>query len=227
MILNFVILIFTSANLFTGPSHIESEIRPISINEKGDILCRTRFTKNENGAYRRMPIKYGYCVITKDSMIYYQTQELVGDGFANYDTLNRFQAYWDSVFKRCYTPERMSEIGHRITDKFDFKTCNVEKYKVDEKMSVEAFEKSRKVDLSKVRQEGLFNGKSARYFEGDKVHVLYDFGEIVILSNESGEHENGNGVGAMFDYYCPGYYAGEIVNIGFEISTVTGVLRVK
>ena len=50
ILLVFVLLMCITAAHATGPSYIYSEIRPISINKEGGILCRIRFAKNKMGS---------------------------------------------------------------------------------------------------------------------------------------------------------------------------------
>ena len=208
----------------TGPSHITSEISPISINEKGDILCRTRFSKNEMGAHAPMKITYGYCVITADSISQYTTQEVDPNGFPDYETFTKTTSYWDAVFKSSFNTDNLSVIGRKLKKLHLFESSNVSSYKTDKVLPIAEFETNKHIYLNHSPQWALNGAKSTTY-NGDKtIHVLYDFGHIVILENDI--NINSKSTGADFDYFNPWTNAkGEIVNIGFDLSKVTGVLR--
>jgi hypothetical protein len=209
----------------TGPSYIDSEIKPISINENGEILCRTRFSKNEMGAQRAMKITYGYLVITKDSIIQYITQEIEPDGFPDYETFSKFTDYWDSIFNSCYDKDHLSEIGHRIKNQYHFDLCNISKYKIDKVQSMSDFESKKQIDLRYTNQLALNGAKSTNYFDNKDIHIMYDFGNIVIMNNIKNEYEETQ-IGADFDYFNPWTNDnGDIENIGFEITRISGILR--
>jgi len=209
----------------TGPSHINSEIKPISINEKGEILCRTRFSKNEIGAHKAMKITYGYLVITKDSIIQYVTQEIEPDGFADYETFLKITVYWDSIFNGCYDKDHLSEIGHRIKNQYHFDLCNISKYKIDKVLLKAEFENNKQIDLSNTNQLAINGAKSTDYFNNKNIHIMYDFGNVLILKNMNNEYEKTQ-IGADFDYFNPWTDVnGDIENVGFEISEISGILR--
>lgn len=211
----------------TGPSWIESKMNPISINENGEILCRTRFSKNEMGAHSAMKIVYGYCVITTDSIIQYKTQEIEPDGFPDYDTFLKFANYWDSIFNSCFNKDHLSVIGYRFKSQYHFDSCNISSYKLDKIQSISEFESNKQIDLKINAQLALNGAKSTDYFDNTKIHIMYDFGKVVIIKNVNNEFEETQ-IGADFDYFNPlAYDQGITENIGFEISEVSGVLRIK
>ncbi len=213
----------------TGPSYIESKIIPISINEKGEILCRTRFSKNEMGSHAAKKITYGYCVITAGSIIQYITQEIEPDGFPDHDTFSKSTDYWDSIFNSCFDKDHLSAIGDRIKSQYHFDLCNISPYKIDTVQSISEFENNKKIDLSITPQLALNGAKSTDYYDNKKIHILYDFGHVVILENMINvNNEYRDSKGADFDYFNPWTNdEGKTVNIGFETSEVTGVLRIK
>jgi hypothetical protein len=54
---------------------------------------------------------------------------------------------------------------------------------------------------------------------------MYDFGNIVIMNNIKNEYEETQ-IGADFDYFNPWTNDnGDIENIGFEITRISGILR--
>ena len=76
ILLFILITTYFTAIYATGPSYIESEIRPISVNEKGEVLCRTRFVKNPTGAQTLMDVEYGLCVLTKNRIFSLSTHTI-------------------------------------------------------------------------------------------------------------------------------------------------------
>jgi len=222
----FLSIIFCSSVFATGPSYIDSKIRPISINEMGEILCRTRFTKNEMGAHKAMKITYGYCIITSDSIIQKTTQEIEPDGFPDYDTYTEFVTYWDSIFNSEFDKENLSEIGYLIKKQFRFDSYNVASYKIDKIQTISKFSENKRIDIIKTKQWALNGAKNTEYFDSKMIHVLYDFGNVLILENVNNEFEEIQ-IGADFDYYNPWINkAGETENIGFDLSEITGVLMI-
>ena len=223
----FLSMILSSSVFATGPSHIDSKIRPISINDKGEILCRTRFTKNEMGAHKAMRIIYGYCIITSDSVIQKTTQEIEPDGFPDYDTFTKFVTYWDSIFNSGFDTEKLSEIGYLIKKQFRFDSYNVASYKIDKTQTISDFSENKQIDLNKTQQWALNGAKSTEYFDSKMIHVLYDFGKVMILQNVNNEFKETQ-IGADFDYYNPWINeVGETENIGFDMSEITGILMIK
>ena len=220
-------MIFCSSVFATGPSYISSKIRPISINDKGDILCRTRFTKNEIGAHKDMKITYGYCIITNNSIIQYVTQEIEPDGFPDYDKYTEIVAYWDSVFNSGFDKEKISVVGHRIQNQFRFDSHNVESYKIEKTNAISEFSDKKGIDLRNIKQYALNGAKSTDYFDSKMIHVLYDFGKVVILENVHNEFDRIQ-IGADFDYYNPLVNKdGETEDIGFDMIEITGVLMIE
>ena len=64
-----LLFVFSPELLATGPSYIKAGIKPISINDKGEVLCRTRFLKNPSGGHYVLDIEYGLCVLTGDTIL--------------------------------------------------------------------------------------------------------------------------------------------------------------
>lgn len=224
-----VMTLVQSAIFATGPSWIESKIRPISINEKGEILCRTRFSKNETGGHTVMKVVYGYCVISADTIIQYKTQEIEPEGFppSELNTLNETIAFWDAIYNSCFDKDNLCEIGYKIRNQYHFDSCNVASYKVDKLIKMTDFEKNKTIDVERKPQKALNGALSTAYYEEKMLRVLYDFGNTVILENVNNEVDEIQ-IGADFDYFN-GWTneVGETKNIGFDNSEVTGILRWK
>lgn len=209
----------------TGPSSLRSEIRPISINEKREILCRTRFTKNEMGAHTYIPVTYGFCIITTDTIMQYTTHEIVPSPDSDFDEIMAMYRYWDNVFE-----------SHMDSDDFDvvaeqsgcvFNDCNIGPFKLDAVISLDEFTQRVGLELRKVKQKALY-GATGSYSEDEdianqKVEVLCDFGYVILIKNvcdydQIGTPEYRGDIN--FDY--PNTILGD--GVGYDIITVTGVL---
>ena len=218
----FLIPLF-GANLITGPSSINSEIKPIAINEKGEILCKTRFTKNEMGGYSFMKVTYGFCIVSEDTIVQFDAKVLEDSMFTE-DTIYKVREYWDAIFHAKVTANQLDEIRTEVLENaYNFSNCNADSFKIDKVYPFSVFEKNRNVKLLENEQMGLYGARSTDYYEESKIHLLYDFGKILFLKNEN-NYETPN-LGADFDYYNPWTDEdGKEVNIGYETSKVTGIL---
>ncbi|MBW1294814.1 hypothetical protein [Aquimarina litoralis] len=228
--LTVLLVLFVSMASSTGPSYVHAEIKPISINEKGEILCKTRFTKNEMGAYSPMKIEYGFCVLTKDQIIEFKTKIVEPSPEDSYYEQIKF---WDEVFQSDTNEKQLDEIKNSVLkNEYDFYSINIDSFKINKIMSISDFEKSKKISLKKVKQKGLHNANSKEYYSDKKIHLLYDFGDILILDNNNDIDDNGLELelGAEFDYYNPltiSNEQGKDISLGFDINKVTGILRIK
>ncbi len=223
-----ILFILHSVVFATGPSWIESKIRPISINENGEILCRTRFSKNEMGAHRAMKVTYGYCVITADTIIQFKTQEVEPDGYPtkNLDVFNQTIEFWDSVFYSPFNIDNLSEIGYRIKNHYNFNSSNISSYKVDRISKIKEFEDDKNINLEAYPQKALNGAINTDYHKGKTIHILYDFGNILILKNESTMEDAE--IDAAFNYCNPWIGEnGNKQNIGYDISFINGVLIIN
>ncbi|GAA3508289.1 hypothetical protein GCM10022393_18990 [Aquimarina addita] len=223
----FIAILFLCFKPFTtGPSSISSKIRPISIHENGDILCRTRFTKNDMGSHSYTEIEYGYCIISKGKMIPYISKR-INPHSMDYDRAIKNIKYWDALFESCYAPENLCKVGRMIQSKYNFTSCNAQAYRVDKIMSISEFEKKTNIQLHKTSQTALKGASSTTYYPEKKVHVLFDFGKVFIFKNTVSYDDSDETlyVGANFDYFNPWQNEnGVLENIGYDISTINGVL---
>ncbi|MGJ8734898.1 MAG: hypothetical protein ACSHW4_17200 [Cellulophaga sp.] len=226
-----LLLLFVSMTNSTGPSYVHAEIKPISINKKGEILCKTRFTKNEMGAYSPMKIEYGFCVITKDTIIEFKTKTINPSPEASYYDQTK---YWYDKFESETNQKQLDEIKKSILkNEYDFSLNQIDSFKIDKVMSISDFEKTKKISLKNNKQKALHNAYSKEYYSDKKVHLLYDFGDILIFNNNNDIDNNKLELelGAEFNYYNSSNSLindkGENINLGFEINKVTGILIVK
>lgn len=211
-------LLFISSIYATGPSYIFSEMRPVAINNNGDVLCYTRFERNEMGARMPMPRVYGYCILTQDTIIHYTMKVLEWDD-------NNFEAYetdfnlWESIYKGSFKEKYLTDF---VREKYKFKTSGVGEYKINKTTSISEFNKSKSIDINKIRQKALFGGLSENNYsqQNNKVHVLYDFGSIVVFQNNILEDEEN--YGSVFNYVNYMF-----PDIGYEENRVTGVLFIE
>lgn len=228
LILGILMVLLCSNRESTGPSYIESEIKPISRNEKGEILCKTRFTKNQMGAHSPMPIQYGFCVITKKEIKQFNTIRIDPGLIKDDETFYQLSKYWDGIFHGETNVRQLMEINQGVLEsEGQFTALNVKPFQVDLVVSIPEFEKNKKTDLQTNKQKGLYGATGVEYYEAGNIHIVYDFGDILILENKEDDYDESR-IGARFDYSNPWTNRnGEEVNIGFAINLVTGVLRLN
>ncbi|WP_162897328.1 hypothetical protein [Aquimarina sp. AD1] len=225
----FMFSLSSSMVSITSPSTIESSIIPISINQKGEILCKTRFSKNEMGAYSPMEIQYGFCIITKDTINEFITKTLLPTPESSYF---KQKDYWDIIFKSKTNQQQLDEINKIILkNKYSFSLTDLNIFKINKVLSISKFEKNKNTSLKNNKQKGLKGAKSKEYFSDKKIRVLYDFGNIVILENDNNIDQNELELGANFDYHNSSNITtdnnGNNISLGFDISQVTGILIIN
>lgn len=227
------LLSFIPFSMATGPSWIHAEIIPISINHNGDILCRTRFEKNPMGAYDFMEVEYGLGIIENNQLTQYITHTLPYPEDSDYDSYQKQRDYYEQRIQQCNV-DNMSLKEQALREQYQFNDCNVAPYKTDTVISYTEFERQRNIDLSQVTLLGLKGSKGEFEIFGDPdktyLHVLYDFGNMLILDNDSSDMDNINGIiGALFDYKSGmilllNDFDEEIEgDLGFDIQRVTGI----
>jgi len=221
----FTLLLCYSMGNITGPSTIRSIIIPISINENGQILCKTEFTENRIGGYSPMKIHYGFCVITKDTIIEYNGKTINPSKLGE-DDYYKESKIWNKIFISQTNDDQLMTINSKVlNNKYSFSEVNVKKYKVDKIISLHDFENQKNIYLKDHKQRALGNAKSTIYYETKVLNVKYDFGNILLLENTNNYDDDGK-VGANFDYFNPWTNKNyEIENIGFDVSTITGIIR--
>ena len=232
LLLAFLLMVLSFELSATGPSYIMAEIRPISINDKGEILCHTRFLKNPSGGHYEVDIEYGLCVLTNDTILQF-TIDTVSFQFVsnvdvwnqNYNAYEKQIAYRDSIFNSDFS-SRSSDIDYRYFEKeYGFKKANVSRYKRNDSISVDRFKEIKKVDLRETPQKALCGAEGlCSEHEYASLRISYDFGHIVMIDNfvsyDEGEEFN---IGARFNY--PNFWGND--DIGYDCQSVTGVLFIK
>ncbi len=230
-------ILCSSLSMATGPSYVHSEIKPISMNEKGEILCKTRFTANEMGAYSPMGVEYGFCVISNNKIIEFKTKVIEPfTGYSDTGESNYWDEvkYWDEIFNSQTSQKQLEQIQKDILkEHYHFSSINADVFKIDSIMSINDFEKTKGVSLQNTTQKGLHNSQSEEYYQNKKIHLLYDFGNILLFNNDNDIDNNELALeyGAHFNY--PNTInthtndKGEKISLGFEINKVTGVLIVE
>ncbi|NMH89586.1 hypothetical protein [Flavivirga algicola] len=230
-----VLSLCMSMDSLTGPSYIYAEIKPISINKKGEILCKTRFLKNETGGHYDIKTEYGFCMLSKDTIIEFKTKIIDPSDPDLFDYYEE-RKLWDSIFKSETSQQQLNEINKVILkNKHRFLSKNIDSFKVNKILSISDFEETRNISLKNNQQIGLYGASNIEYYDDKKVHLLYDFGNILIFNNCNNlyddEFEIEAEVGADFDYYNSANIwvsdSGKHISLGFEISKVTGVLIIK
>lgn len=212
-------LFFLSPAGATGPSYILSEMRPVAVNDRGDVLCHTRFEQNPTGSYTWMSVVYGYAILTPDTIRHYTLNVLDYDSYSETDDEYMVKRKkWESIFEG---PFRERYLLPEIQAEFGFTPEGLDAFRVDRTISVSEFNTLKNTDLHQLRQQALFGGLSRNNYAeyADRVHILYDFGHIVVLHNrfeESAEHDKGS----TFNYTYP--WGDE--RMDYDYSIVTGVL---
>lgn len=227
ILLLFLIIFFPFSAFATGPSYLYAEINPVSVNNKGEILCRTRFVKNDTGGHWYNRFEYGLCVITNGEIIEYKTKildpQIISDGSGESagkitgEEYLKLMKHWNWVYQIGLDFNNLSKQQKQICDQYGFKENNAEKYRVNKKEKIADFEKEKNTDLAKNRQLTLKKAKSVSY-ENRQVYILYDFGNVLILKNTY-EEDLENDVGAAFNY-INSLYEG----LGYEYYLIAGVL---
>lgn len=219
-ILTIFLLGFVNLVSATGPSYIHSEIRPISINNKGEVLCRTRFLQNPMGAHTYMPVTYGLCVLSKNRIVSLATYDYNPADYEYDDELCvEKQNYLDSIFyNNSIELADFTEAIRNQTKEQAFISCNVDTYKVDKDYTLSDFKKWKKIDLANRPQKALNGAVSINDLDEEPiVYVLYDFGNIVLIKNVC---DDDGSIGIRFNYQ--NMFGGN--DIGFDISDITGVV---
>lgn len=221
-----IFIFFCRSLSATGPSSIRSEINPVSVNDKGEVLCRTRFEKNETGAYRTMDIEYGFCILSGDSVIQITTTVLNGAAYPDHETFSQHRDYRDSVFKSCFDIRAMSRAEHMLEREYGFKECNVKAFEKNMTVTLQEFRNETRTDLQEVSQKALHGAKGVfkNDLTADKVNIVYNFGHIIIINNII---EEDNYSGAEFDYPNPSLSHIEGIEPGsnlYDNCKITGVL---
>ena len=222
-----ILFIFCPELLATGPSHIEARIKPISINDKGEILCRTRFLKNPSGGHYELDIEYGLCVLTNDTILQFPINTVSFEETANseewsrrYEVYERQLAQWNSIFQSQFKPMKVGDMDyHAVVEEYGFKEANVGRYVRNDTIFVDEFKRA---DLQTTPQKALYGAEGVC---SARTHISYDFGNIVIIENSITDAYYGEdfNTGAVFNY--PNLW--EDRDIGYESQLITGVLFIK
>jgi hypothetical protein len=205
----------------TSCSYVKSIIKPISMNEKGEILCKTWFGMNKTGgSYSYDIVKYGFCVLSSDSIHYYKGITLVNNG--EEIDFEENMAFWDAIFNAETAVDQLKTIVSEVLEgSFGFTELNAAKFKKDAIIDHEKFQNQYGIDLNENRQESLFKGFSNKNTFNGKVHLMYDFGGTLFIENDMGCRE-ADGYG---EKGCDFSYSYKDRNTyGFDIDIATGLI---
>ncbi len=197
----FLLLLFPAFLKATTLSYLYSEITPISCNEKGEVLCKTRFAGNmSGGGYAYDFVRYGFCVLAEDSVHYFKGVTL---GRVDYHS-DENNSFWDAIYYKPTSFDQLNTIvSNVLKNEFQFSELNADKFKVDSLMKKESFENEYGINANKTRQKGLFGALSKKNSCAKKVHVDYDFGNIILLYNYDfwTDDDKENKAGCFISYY--------------------------
>jgi hypothetical protein len=215
-----LIPVFTYATTF---SYLDSEITPISINQKGEVLCKTEFSANlSGGGYAYDFVKYGFCVISQDSIHYFKG---VTVGRVD-DYSDEKYSFWDAIYNKATSEKQLKSIVSEVLkNSFEFSELNTEKFKVDTIIEKSAFHTQFGIDINETRQAALFGGLANKYSCRNKIHVAYDFGKVILLDNYSHWEDNIDEI--YYEIGCDiGYYFKHGYSEGgyYDLYHITGVL---
>ncbi len=151
------------------------------------------------GGHAAMKVKYGFCVLSQDTTVYFPgvvlDPERLGYDDDYYDQLD----YWDKIFESTTSQRGLQSIVTDVLeDAFRFTTCNAASYKVDEEYTLEELKATYQVDAKQVPQRAIHGAKSSSY-DTYEFHVQYHIGNLLIIDNYA-NFEEGMGYGAYFDY---------------------------
>ncbi|MCD8102643.1 MAG: hypothetical protein LUE26_08790 [Alistipes sp.] len=218
-----VLLLVTSALFATGPSFIKAEINPVAVNDKGEVLCRTRYEANPMGSSTFVDIEYGFCILSHNTII-----EPADRYVLKYSPLYDMEAYlehrahWDSVFASPLDTVKPTDAERMYIGRYGFNRSNAAEYSCVVTTTVGEFMRERGTDLSAEPQKAL-RGGTGRYLPGGErdpeVRLVYDFGNILVFRHE--ESYEKQFPDSRFDYLNP-IFGDEQVE--YEISVVSGVL---
>lgn len=222
---------FPVSTFATSPSFNTSQINPVSVNDKGEILCKTRYIEDNIGRNGNETAEYGLCVISNGRIIEYKTKTLsYPTGFSedSIDEYKELKRHYDWNYEIDLDFNNLSEQQKRICDEYGFKENNVEQYKVYKIMKITDFEKERNTNLIENKQLALREARSTLY-NSKHILIIFDFGDILFLDNVFGEcfktisGENID-VGANFSYRNPLSKNEYGLNEEYELNDVIGVL---
>lgn len=212
----------------TGPSYIHINITPISINEKGDVLCRTRIQRNDMGAHYPMDTLYGLSILTNNTILSLHSniiryQDELEDGWDKYE---KQLHHADTLLNSCLDPQQLSNIEQAFINGYDFTECNTKQFAKNVILPTQEFIKTKQIDITKDIQKSLDGGLG--YFSKERdnnIEVLYDFGHIVLLNNVTRDEDE---LGVSFDYTgsCCTYIDddGQEHYYGYDYENIVGVL---
>ena len=132
----------------------------------------------------------------------------------------------DSFYESNIDWKNPTQLEKTLITKYKFTQTNIESYFVNKEYRLNDLE----LKIRSTIQLSLRNGRSTIY-RSDKIHVMYEFDNVYIISNDIDyyeEDEKDLSVGAEFDFQnLIETEKDKIINIGFDIYDVTGVLFKK
>lgn len=222
MLLLKTILFFVGISL-TGPSYISVDIRAIGINDAGEVLCKTRFSKNPWGAYRQMDVFYGYCIVTNNSIIEFKNDSVMVDIDEDWEVVAQEISKLDSTYGLALNLENTNDLETKLVSSYFFKPISLNTYKnsIVELHQIES-------QLNSNTQRSIRNAKSINYVN-HVINVSYETDKFIFVENRIDLHNDSDKIfGAEFDF--PNYIQtinSDLQNVGFDIQEVTGILFKK
>lgn len=187
------LLLCLQLSLATGPSIIISELVPLAINEKGDVLCKSRYSENRTGSHSHTATNYGLCIVKNgqvnpipESDIHFAPDFSSPDYDEEFLKMEQqFQAVSfasDDLLVEDFYEDLLAE---------GFREIVLQDYLIEPVFSIKSFNKRWHTDYLKQPQAVLYNRELPRVY-GDyeedtlflKVHQLYQIHNQIWLQYE-------------------------------------------
>ncbi|MCD8080402.1 MAG: hypothetical protein LUF04_08325 [Bacteroides sp.] len=176
-----------------------------------------------------MEVAYGFCILIQDSIIEYPTLTLSPEDYPDDDIFLEHCAYFDALFESPFDPAQISHMGPAL-NRYGFKEPNTASYRKDRILTLEEFEKEKNRELRTICQHALHGARGFFCEMDEQMHILYDFGHILLINNAMDTEEYDRYLGASFNY--PNHWLprpeGDTTEFGlYDKCAITGVLFIK
>jgi hypothetical protein len=207
----------------TGPSTLKAFLKPVSVNAKGFILCKTILEVNSTGARMIMPVKLGWAVVSQSGKIEeFPWFEFLPENYTNHDLILNHYEYLTKIYNQTLDWKNPPLSLLHIIEKYGFKENNVKKYTRAQKLKRAVFLKTYALNEQTQVQTTLGKHRSTAY--GEHVLVSFAFKNIIFLNNTL---DSANSdiplLGAKFDFT----YQQDKDSFDYEVFEITGIIPLK
>lgn len=191
LILSFLLCL--QLGLATGPSIITSELVPLAINEKGDVLCKSRYSENRTGSHSHTATNYGLCMVKNGEVNPIPESDIhFAPDFSSPDYDEEFtamQAQFDAI--TFVSDDLLVEDFYEDLLAEGFQKIELQDYVLEPQFSIDSFQKRWRVDYLQLPQVVLYNRELPKVYgdyEGSteflKVHLLYQINNQIWIEYE-------------------------------------------